>query len=276
MSAQSNILDFQKHSGRFTKLSFAVRYALAALENQKERIACDEEFQKTFVDAVEKVAEQTSETREDIRAAIEAQLDFSESAKQILLSFALVSLCTELEVFISHLVSTILLTEPRMLKSLASSKSLTTGEILELGAYEDVVGKLHEKVIKEIIDSNARDMLVKHLGNRFGLFTESEFGFDSKTKREFFQARYGKVYDIKEGLHWGMHDLEEAFAKRHSIVHEGTLPIQDMQEIDHIASGFIWTMLFLSVKAVRKYHLAVEDRWMLIMLAAFHAIADAG
>src|ERR1039458_1673793 len=127
MSDHSNILDFQKHSGRLIKLPIAVRYALGALDNQKELIARDEEFQKTLVEAVEKIAEQTSETQGDIRAAIESQFDFAESAKQILLSFVLVSLCTELEVFISHLVSTILLTEPRMLKSLASSKAVTIG-----------------------------------------------------------------------------------------------------------------------------------------------------
>jgi hypothetical protein len=37
--------------------------------------------------------------------------------------------------------------------------------------------------VKEIIDSNARDMIVRHLGKRLGIFTEPGFAYEwAKTR----------------------------------------------------------------------------------------------
>jgi hypothetical protein len=86
-----------------------------------------------------------------------------------------------MEVYISHLVVTILRKEPRLLKSLFSKKTLTTVDILDSGDYEGVIGKLREKVVKEIVDANPADMFLEDLGRRFELFREEEFHYDPKS-----------------------------------------------------------------------------------------------
>jgi hypothetical protein len=187
-----------------------------------------------------------------------------ETAPQIVINFGLVALCTELEIFISHLVATILRQQPALLKSLASQKSVSTNDILDLGTYEQIVSKLRDKVIKEIVDSNPREMLLTHLGERLGLFAENEFYFDI-TKSVWGKIIAASVKAEGGSLEWGIPEIEKAFQQRHAVVHEGKLPLSHVKEFGRIHLVFNWCMTFLAAKAVRKFSLTVDDRMTLAM-----------
>jgi hypothetical protein len=268
MSSDMIVLEYDKHRTRLTELQHGVLVTIRAL--QAESLRVDEKFQErgeiksNIEEAYKKLVEQGMDSRVTVDeiAQIFRRSLFPESTQQITTNFGLVGLCTELEIFISHLVRAILRQQPRLLKSIASQKNLTTNEILDLETYPDVVSRLHDKVVKEIIDSSARDMILRHLGERLNLFTDSEFVYNvAKTSWWQNLAKMPRWQDVlgDPPAVWGLQEIESAFSRRHEIVHEGKLPLKDAREFVQISTGFQWIVTFLSVKAVDKYGLQVDD-----------------
>jgi hypothetical protein len=263
MNDNTVVLEYSKHSSRLMSLQSAVEATIGALEAESLRMDQKlkgaggfksklEEFHKRMMESGLSPEWGIDEIAQGLR-----QFYLPESTQQITINFGLVGLCTELEIFISHLVRVIFRQQPMLLKSLASQKNLSTNEILELQTYSNVVSRLHDKVVKEIIDSNAREMILRHLGERLGLFAEAEFVYDvAKTTKTAGLEKlfYGTPPDA-----WGLKEVESAFRQRHEIVHEGKLPLNDLTEFLRLCGGFIWIVTFLSAKAIDKYQLHVDD-----------------
>ncbi len=258
-------LDFEKHIARLQQLLAATRYTIGACEHREQFLNEDPkmlEARQALIEGAKSVAAAYGQEADE--KAVESAFGFyfrpTEVAKPMILSFALVSFATEFEVFISQLVRCILDREPRLLKSLGPEKTLTVTEVCDLGSYERVVGRLQEKIVKEITDSNPRTMLLHHLGKRLGLFSAEEFAYDVRKSGlyKLFQDRNLDVTKIRPAR-WGITEVEQVFRTRHAIVHEGQLPVTDLSDIESISTVFSWAETFLALRAFRKFSIPIDE-----------------
>jgi len=260
-------LDFQKHITRLRQLLAAAEYTIDAYEHREQFLNEDAEVvearQALLEDARSIIAKYGLEDQAEklLNPSYASYLRPTEVAKPIILSFALVSFCTEFEVFISQLVRCILAKDPRLLKSLGSEKTLTAAEVSDLGSYEGVIRRLHDKIVKEIIDSNPKRMVVHHLGKRLALFSEEEFAYDVKESLFYKVAQNRNAIDLSKvrPARLGIADFEEVFRTRHAIVHDGELPVTDLSGLRNISTGFEWAETFLSLRAFRKYSIPIDE-----------------
>ena len=135
---------------------------------------------------------------------------------------------------------------------------MSTTELVDLKHYSAIMHRLREKVAREITDSNAYDMLITHLGERFGLFAESDYSFSP--------TAFGTLERV-----WDVKDFEEAFEIRHRIVHKGKLPLADLVYTDRVSLGFKFTTTFLTQRAVDKFGLEVDSKINLAVQAKLMA-----
>jgi hypothetical protein len=160
-------------------------------------------------------------------------------------SLCLVMLVTQIEIFIDHLINTILLAEPRRLKDLAGDKQLNFRELVDAQDYETVMARLREKVAREVLDSSVREMLEKHLAQRFGLFDKKSLACTT-------------LKESGEKETWGISEIEAIWKARHKIVHEGRLDV-NQSEFEHALFGCCWLETFLTVRAQGVYCLTVDS-----------------
>jgi len=162
-------------------------------------------------------------------------------------------LVTQVEIFIEHLVDAILYKEPRRLKDLAGEKQLAARELVDAQNYDAVMGLLREKVAKELLASSIREMLEKHLGERFKLFEKQ-----SLTCTTLKETGEKEIWDIS--------DIERVWRTRHEIVHEGRVDLQ-RNDFEHALFACTWVQTFLTVQAQAVYGLSVDGE------ASFNAVA---
>jgi hypothetical protein len=182
---------------------------------------------------------------DQIRAGVDRALIVAEPSQRLLYSLSLVMICTEVEIFIQHLIDVILTSEPRQLKGRWSEKQVSAGELVDLGDYRAVMKHVREKVSKDVVDSSARDMFMKYLGKQFGLFRDEEFVFR-------------RLNEGKTPENWGIAEIEALWNTRHLIVHEGQLPV-DRGQFDVASGRCLLLEAFLSFRAREKYGMAVDS-----------------
>jgi hypothetical protein len=194
-------------------------------------------------------------SRQDIDAATGPDLEkfkktflSGEPAKELLLNLGLVMLCTQLELFINHLVDVVLAVEPRRLMDLASDKQMTAKEIVELGEYDRILQRLRDKVIDEIDREGTRGKFVKQLGERLGLI-----GADQIKIAPTFEGLRPGVF--KE---WDLERLVAVFEQRHGIVHRGELSVSDLDYLEKVGLFFGAIQTVLTINAVRKYNVKLD------------------
>ena len=166
--------------------------------------------------------------------------------KHLLINLSLVMLCTELEVFIGHLIDRVLTKDPRMLKSVASKKHLSASDIVDLKTSEAIFQALRDKVVKEITDCNARDMFLSQLGERFQLIEECDF-------------QTQKIKSLEQNGFFGFSKVEEIFRFRHEIVHRGTLLLNDADYIGNTVGMFQVLQYHMTRRAISKYGLILDS-----------------
>lgn len=270
--SETLVLEYGKHSTRLSSLALARKYTLGALSAREKLDAENPQLNSAIeglvsgfnnlLKATGQEPQDTSELQQVLGDYFHTQI--REPARQVLLNFAFVLLCTELEVFIAHLVETVLRVEPRLLKSLASQKNLTTSDIIEAGSYENIIKRIHHKVIKEIIDSSTREMFVTHVGNRLGLFIETEFCWTVEdTKASLAKRGIDSKLVTPRVRRWGLSELEQVFGLRHEIVHEGKLPISEPSAVEDAELGIRWVEAFLTLRAIERYSLTVDSQPLL-------------
>lgn len=265
-------LEFAKHHKRLAQLQMATRYTIAALDEKHE--SDQPKFERWASGNLEKLAGAIPESQRgnvnlsEVVGAIKDTIQLAPSAKPLVLSLAVVSLCTELEVFVSHLVRVILSSTPALIKTLASDKSLTGAEVSDCNSYEQIFERLHSKIVKEMIDSSTQKMIIRHLGKRLSLFKEQQLVF---TPSKYISQ---KASTASHKVRNGLTELVRAFEERHSIVHEGALPIQELKAFQDMHTIFVWFEVFLSVQAVRKYPILVDGLDWLVAMGYLYGVAE--
>jgi hypothetical protein len=262
-------LRFNEFLQRVTDISCAVDFSVSAIDNHRVRLLPKQDETREVFRI--KLGENAlfSAANEQVKSKLAGILDSvldrlcpDKPSKALLLNLTVVMLCTELEVFITHLVDALLANDPRQLLSIASEKNLSTAEILEAKDYEGVLSKVRERIANEITNSNTERMFLHHLGKRFRLLSEAEL-----IPAEVLKPK-PPVDLMMLNLHgWNMQELDTVFKIRHDIVHRGLLPIQDAAYIMRVASYFGYLELLLSRNARLVYTIPMNLNDWLVLFA---------
>jgi DNA-binding Xre family transcriptional regulator len=268
LAFQEPVLAYVDYSGRLSRIALFVKFVMGAIAEFEVSLPERESFKKGQLDLIEgfQMMLEALENApvmdpKEFAKAVRSAFVISERSRQLVCNLSLVMLCTEMEIFIEHLIDVILTKEPRRLKDLASAKQLSVAELMDCEDYDAVLRSLRRKVSKEVTDSSTRDMFLKHLGQRFGLFSEQELSY----------LRYGDQENIK--LKWGIAEIEQAYATRNKIVHEGQL-VANEDFFYTVLAGFLWLTAFLSWKAQKKYNLTVDSREILASWIQTYALKE--
>lgn len=178
----------------------------------------------------------------------------------------LVVICTQFEIFVKHLIDVVLTNDPRLLKSLASRKTITGADAVESHDYATIMRILREKVVKEVIDVGPREMLLEHLGNRFKLFTESDLEVS---------PNLGEAVQPPRG--WSVEQFEETITVRNCIVHEGALPVEDSRYLNDVIWFLDHIQTILAINAVVEYGVSLDSPQSLgylIAMGTFYALPE--
>ena len=119
---------------------------------------------------------------------------------------------------------------------------------------------VRKKVVKEVLDSSIRDILEKHLGERFKLFKK--------------EALTCTTLDDSGGQEcWGIAEIESIWNTRHEIVHGGKLSV-DRSAFERALFGCTWVLTFLSRRARDTFSLEVDSLSKLDLFAALYNTAQ--
>jgi hypothetical protein len=273
-------LRFNEFLQRVTDIGCAVDFSVSAIDNHRVRLLpkqdrAREVFRiKLGENALFSAAnEQVKSKLAGVLDSVLARMSPDKPSKVLLLNLTVVMLCTELEVFITHLVDVLLANDSRQLLSVASEKNLSTTEILEAQDYEGVLSKLRERIANEITNSNTERMFLHHLGKRFRLLSEAEL-----IPEEVLKPKPPVDLTMLSLQGWNMQELDTVFKIRHDIVHRGLLPIQDAAYVMRVASYFGYLELLLSRNARLVYTVPINlnDWVVLIGMCSAYGLEYAG
>jgi len=269
-------LRYQQHFAQLATVFSAIRYGLNALQGHEERLRERVKDSPEVAEGIRKIKDgvtkigqsfkpkvtlsdtQAQELEEQLHQLLDS-LVASEPARELLLNLGLVMLCTQLEVFIGHLIDVTLATEPRLFLQLAPDKELKAKEILELADHEAVMRRLRDKVADEVDRAGTRDKFIKHLGERFGLIEESQI----KVAPRFEGPSADGFKD------WNLDRVVSLFDERHRVVHRREFPVQDISYLRDAYLIFVAVETVLSVNAVRKYNVRLDGPGSASLALAF-------
>src|SRR5436309_8337018 len=142
----STILKYADHAGRLGRIMLLVRFTMGAIGRLERGLPNEEDYRQSkekIVEGYQKMLDALVDPLavedEQIRTAVDTASIVAEPSRNLIYNLCLVMLVTQVEIFIEHVVDVILIKEPRRLKDLASEKSLTASELVDLGSYEDVI-----------------------------------------------------------------------------------------------------------------------------------------
>jgi hypothetical protein len=257
------VLKFEDHHSRLGNIAWLVHFLDGAAQRLGNSLPNEPNFLKAreeIVTALNMLGESVEPPHqfdfEEIRSCLAKQATPTESSRSLVYSLCLVMLVTQVELFIGHLIDVILSAEPRRLKDLAGDKQLNSRDLVDAQNYETVMARLREKVAKEVIGSSIREMLEKHLGERFNLF-----------KRESLAC--ATIKESGEQETWGISEIEAVWNTRHEVVHEGRLDL-NQDDFERALFCCTWIETFLSIRAQEVYDLAVDSPPKLKMYASLY------
>jgi len=262
MKEELPILLYQEHATRLIQIPWAIGFALKAVQNREEELR-NNETQAPGMAVIDSMLKTVADlhsaqgTSTGLKAPPE-QVFVNEIANtlvggypatEILLNLGLVMLCTQLELFLNHLIDIILRAEPRRLMDLASEKGLSGREIIELGDYHSVMRRLRDKVIDEIDRAGTREKFEKHYGKRFRLLQPCQIRLSQSYRSVSSNAPEN----------WDLGTLVEVFDQRHEIVHEGALPVRHPDYLQGVGFFFNSIQTLLAINAVMEYGIRLES-----------------
>ena len=246
------VLRFENHHNRLGNIAWLVRFldgaigrAAKSLPTEPGFLKAQEELLAGLRSIFESVSPPPQFDAEEIKNCLAKWVTPTEDSRSLVYSLCLVMLVTQVEIFIDHLIDAILSKEPRRLKDLAGEKQLNFRELVDAQDYETVMTRLREKVAKEVLDSSIREMLEKHLGQRFNLFDKESL-------------RCTTLRESGEKETWSIADIERVWKTRHEIVHEGRVDL-NQNDFERAFFACSWLETFLSVRAQAMYGLAVDS-----------------
>jgi hypothetical protein len=262
-SSSSIVLKFDAHHSRLGNIAWLARFldgaierAANALPNEVEFINAQEKMVASFQMFGECVEPPHQFDPEEIKSCLLTLATPSESSRALMYSLCLVMLVTQVEIFIERLIDVILLAEPRRLKDLAGDQQLNFRDLVDAQNYESVMASARKKVVKKVLDSSIREILEKHLGQRFTLFEK-----ESLTCTTLEESGEEKA--------WGIAEIETIWNTRHQVVHEGKLNV-NRSEFEQALFGCAWIETFLSLRARDTYGIIIDSTSKLDTLAPYY------
>lgn len=263
----SIVLQFKSHHNRLGNIAWLARFLDGAIGRTAKSLPTDPRFleaQEGIVSGLRRIFDSLSPSpefdSEKIKNYLAEWVLPTQDARSLVYTLCLVMLVTQVEVFIDHLLDVILSKEPRRLKDLAGDKQLNFRELVDAQNYESVMALLREKVAREVLDSSIREMLEKHLGQRFGLFEKESFTCTT-------------LGESGERETWSVLDIEGIWKTRHEIVHEGRFNL-NQNDFERAIFACSWLETFLSVRAQDVYGLPVDSDSTLKVYAGLFAKAQ--
>ena len=183
--------------------------------------------------------------KKDIPELIITAEENMEELPLVLINQNLVMMCTVLEIFLLHVVDSILKAEPMTLLTVASEKEIKLDEVIKAKDKEEIVKKCREKVKDHFSRQGIKEKF--KIIEKIGVEEKDVFNF-SILRTEPQQDFSG--YDLQ--------NLADVFQKRHDIVHEAMLPIQDPVELDSILNLFIMFIFGLTWAVIKKFDIASD------------------
>lgn len=163
----------------------------------------------------------------------------------ILLNQSLVMLCTIMEIFFIHILESIIDAAPKTLLGLANKKEITLEKVLDLKDYKLIIEDFKNKTIE--------DFSRQGLGKKFRIFKilgiDTDKIFDYSKLKKIAQERL-KNHDFKK--------LDEIFNKRHDIVHQNKLPLNNLDELSSIKDFFDKIIVNFSLIVYDKYNIPLD------------------
>jgi hypothetical protein len=255
------VLKFENHHDRLGNIAWLARFLDGAIGRAAKSLPTEPEFLKAQTELLaglrssfESVSPSPQFDEEEIKNCLAKWATPTEGSRSLVYSLCLVMLVTQVEIFIGHLIDVILSKEPRRLKDLAGDKQLNFRDLVDAHDYETVMVRLREKVVKEVLDSSIREMLEKHLGQRFDLFENESLTCTTLT-------------ESSEKETWGISDIEGIWKTRHEIVHDGRFDLH-RDDFERALFACSWLETFLSVRAQAVYGLTVDSDSTLQIFAA--------
>jgi len=256
------IIRYEEHSTRLFEIEMAIKFSLSAMETKADSLKGDPKIDAAFAQmgsGFEKILESVrmdDKDRASARKAHKSDLNKFKDvalggfhARELLLNIGLVMLCTQLEVFINHLLDVVLAAEPRKILDLAPDKELSAKEVLDLGNYDAVMQRVRDKIVDEVDRAGTRDKFSKHLGQRFKLIDTSQIRIVPP-----------QGVDPSQFKDWNIDRLDQVFGERHRIVHRGELLIQDSNYLSLVSLFFKAIQTTLTINAVRGYPVVLDSR----------------
>ena len=209
----------------------------------REELLSELEYKKIFFHP-------DAETHKNLKNMVMEKMEQADEAgiksyMPIIVNQNLVMLCTVMEIYLVHVLVTVLLKRPEIIVGLAQEKNVTLKRVLELGNYDAVVEEFRDKVVEIFSFQGIKEKF--NTFSKIGITTESVFeysGFPERVQKRF------KGYSFT--------NLEDIFQKRHDIVHKNELPIRNIDELIVIEDFLEKTIINLSVKAKDKYDIPIE------------------
>jgi hypothetical protein len=255
------VLKFKDHHDRLGNIAWLARFLDGAIARAGKSLPTEPGFLKAQEEMLagmrslfESVSPPPQFDAEQIKDCLAKWAAPTDDSRYLVYSLCLVMLVTQVEIFINHLIDVILTKEPRRLKDLAGDKQLNFRELVDAQDYETVMARLREKVAKEVLDSSIREMLEKHLGQRFGLFEKESLTCTT-------------LEESGEKAIWGISEIEAVWKTRHEIVHEGRFDL-NKNDFERALFACSWLETFLSVRPQAVYGLTVDSDSTLKMYAA--------
>ena len=245
-------LKFKEHHERLGNIAWLVRLLDGAVASTAKTLPVEPRFLRAQEDMVkgfhllgESLSPPHQFDAEEIKACLTKWFTPTEDSRSLVYSMGLVMLVTQVEIFMNHLIDTILVTEPRRLKDLGGEKLLNFRELVDSHNYETVMARLREKVEKEVLDSSIREIFEKHLGQRFGLFDKESLACTT-------------LKESGEKEIWGISDIEAIWKIRHEVVHEGRLDL-NQDDFERALFACSWLETFLGVRAQAVYNVVIDS-----------------
>jgi hypothetical protein len=158
----------------------------------------------------------------------------------VVLNMSLVMLCTVMELFFEHAFKTIFLAKPETLLIFSKDKNLMLKQILDFKTYNGIIEEFRNKCIDDIICQETKKILEAF--NSLGIKSVEIF------------SRHELTAEAQERLKsMDKNTLIETFNKRHSIVHDNTTPVANLDEFLLIKDFFEKIIMNVSLLCHRKF-----------------------
>gem|GEM_PF-3823054 len=185
-----------------------------------------------------------AQVKKQMQIDLKRSKESMEEIPLILMNQDLVMMCTVFDDFLCHVLSSILIAQPKTLLTLAAEKQIKPEDVIKARDKEEILQNLIDKVTSEFSWRSIREKF--DIFKRIGLSLGEIFGYAAK----WAATNTASGFDL-EGL-------VGAYDKRHDVVHKRVLPITDPDQLFRIYQFFSSLIYSLSWVVYKKFQVDVD------------------